>query len=616
MEQKKLFRDFPPATTQEWKDKITKDLKGANYEKKLFWKTEEGFSVPPFYREEDVANLPHKNSRPGDFPFVRGNNPKGNKWLVNQLISVDDIPEANAKALDIRMKGIDSISFVFEEGQQPSEAETENLLMNIRADLMELNFKSDSPEKMVQHIDSLVKKYNRDLDKVHGSVFCDPLSFYSVNGHFKNSKETDFSQLEKSLKAAEHLPNFHTLTVDGSIFHNAGSGIVSEMAFSLSMAVEYLNYLREQRFDIDHIAQHIRFNFSVGSQYFMEIAKFRALRYLWAKIVNAYGINNADSAKMYIHGSSSRWNKTIYDPYVNMLRTTTETMSAGIAGIDSMTVLPFDAVYENTSDFSERVARNQQLILQEESYFDKVADPAAGSYYIENLTEKLISETWKLFLEVDDKGGYLKSFEEGFIVQKVKEEAQQKDMAIATRKKSVLGTNQYPNTNEKAEKLFPPSYIGETEKNLLKPYRAAEAFEQLRFKTEKFSRQNKRPAVWMFTFGNLAMQKARSQFAANFFGCAGFQIVNNPGFTSIAKGIAAAKKESPEIVVVCSSDKEYVDNALEIFHALKKKAIVVLAGYPKDLIEQFKSEGLENFIHVKTNVLEELNRYQQLLNIE
>jgi methylmalonyl-CoA mutase len=615
MEQKKLFRDFPPATTQEWKDKITKDLKGAEYEKKLFWKTEEGFSVPPFYREEDVANLPNKNSRPGDFPFVRGNNPKGNKWLVNQIISVDDIPEANAKALDIRMKGVDSISFVFEEGQQPSEAETENLLMNIRADLMELNFKSDSPEKMVQHIDRLVKKYNRNLDKVHGSVFCDPLSFYSINGHFKNSKETDFSQLEKSLKAAEHLPNFHTLTVDGSIFHNAGSGIVSEMAFALSMAVDYLNYLREQRFDIDYIAQHIRFNFSVGSQYFMEIAKFRALRYLWAKIVNAYGINNADSAKMYIHGSSSRWNKTIYDPYVNMLRTTTETMSAGIAGIDSMTVLPFDAVYENTSDFSERVARNQQLILQEESYFDKVADPAAGSYYIENLTEKLISEAWKLFLEVDDRGGYLKSFEEGFIVQKVKEEAQQKDMAIATRKKSVLGTNQYPNTNEKAEKLFPPSYIGETEKNLLKPYRAAEAFEQLRFKTEKFSRQNKRPAVWMFTFGNLAMQKARSQFAANFFGCAGFQIVNNPGFTSIAKGIAAAKKESPEIVVVCSSDKEYVDNALEIFHALKNDTIVVLAGYPNDLIEHMKSEGLENFIHIKTNVLEELNRYQQLLNI-
>ena len=615
MEREKLFGEFPPVTTKEWKDKITKDLKGADYEKKLFWKTEEGFSIPPFYREEGTDNLDHKDFRPGDFPFVRGNNPKGNSWLVNQIIHVDDIQKANAKALDIRMKGVDSLAFVFEEGKQPSEEETEELCQNIRADLMELNFKTDDPEKMLQIIDSLAKKYNRDLDKVRGSVFCDPLSQYSLNGRFKSSRDKDFAQLENSLKAARHLPNFHAITVDGSIFHNAGSGIVSEMAFTLAMAVDYLNYLTEKNFDIDHISRHIRFNFSVGSNYFMEIAKFRALRYLWVKIVNAYGINDADSAKMYIHCSSSQGNKTIFDPYVNMLRTTTETMSAGIAGVDSMTVLPFNAVYENGTDFSERIARNQQLILQGESYFDKVADPAAGSYYIENLTEKLINEAWKLFLEVDEKGGYLKAFDDGFIVQKIKEEARLKDIAIATKRKSILGTNQYPNTNETAEQTLPDSYIGETEKNLLKPYRGAEAFEQLRFKTEKFSQQNERPKVWMFTFGNLTMQKARSQFAANFFGCAGFQIVDNPGFAKIEKGIAAAKKYNPEIVVICSSDEEYAEIALPVFNALNDEAIVVLAGYPNDLIEQLKSAGFENFIHIRTNVLEELKRYQQLLNM-
>ena len=616
MEKEKLFREFPPVSTQEWKEKISKDLKGADYEKKLFWKTEEGFAVHPFYRNEDTEKLTYKDVLPGDFPFVRGNKAKGNSWLVNQIIVVDDIQKANAKALDIRMKGVGSFAFVFEDGKQPSEEETEALCMNIRADLMELNFKTESPEEMVQIIDSLAKKYNRDLDKVQGSVFCDPLSRYSLTGQFKNSQETDFTQLENSLKAAEHLPNFHTITVDGSIFHNAGSGIVSEMAFTLSMAVDYLNYLIDKKNDIDNIARHIRFNFSVGSNYFMEIAKFRAVRYLWAKIVNAYGINDVDSAKMYIHCSSSHWNKTIYDPYVNMLRTTTETMSAGIAGVDSMTVLPFNAVYEKGTELAERVARNQQLVLQGESHFDKVADPAAGSYYIENLTEKLINKAWQLFLDVDEKGGYLKSFEDGFVQQRVKEEAQQKDMAIATKKKSILGTNQYPNTNETAGSTVHDAYIGETEKNLLKPYRGAEAFEQLRFKTEKFSQQNERPKVWMFTFGMLAMQKARSQFAANFFGCAGFEIIDNPGFATVEKGIAAAKIARPDIVVICSSDEEYSESALQIFKALKNKMTVVLAGYPKDLIEQLKSEGFENFIHIKTNVLEELKRYQRLLNIE
>jgi methylmalonyl-CoA mutase len=417
------------------------------------------------------------------------------------------------------------------------------------------------------------------------------------------------------LKAAEHLPRFHTITVDGSIFHNAGSGIVSEMAFTLSMAVDYLNYLTEKDFDIDEIASHIRFNFSVGSQYFMEIAKFRALRYLWAKIVNAYGLNDADSAKMYIHCSNSRWNKTIFDPYVNMLRTTTETMSAGIAGVDAMTVLPFNSLYEKETAFSERIARNQQLILQGESYFNKVADPAAGSYYIENLTGKLIDEAWQLFLEVDEKGGYLKAFEDGFIQQKVKEEARLKDLAIATKRKSILGTNQYPNTKEKVEKpVFKPSAQA-NDKNVLTPYRGAQAFEELRFRTEQFARKKTRPKTWMFTFGKLAMQKARSQFAANFFGCAGFEIIDNPGFATIEEGIATAKKAKPEIIVICSSDAEYAEHAPKIFQALKNDAIIVLAGYPKDLIEQLKSEGLENFIHIKSNVLEELKRYQQLLKI-
>ncbi len=614
MEREKLFKEFPSTSTKDWKEKIITDLKGADYNRKLVWRTPEGFEVQPFYRAEDVEKLDTLNALPGDFPFLRGKKTKGNNWLVRQDIKVDDIESANAKALDIRMKGVDSLGFVFEDDYQPTVADIERLLKNIRADVMELNFITAYPLEIVKAIDVLAKKYNRDLDKIRGSVSFDPLKHYSLQGTFRNGMDNECALMEKLMKTAAHLPNFHAVTIDGSIFHNSGSGIVTQLAFSLAKGAEYLSYLTEQEFDIDSIAPRMRFQFAVGSSYFMEIAKFRAARFLWANIVNAYGPSDAKNTAMFIHCSNSEWNKTAYDPYVNMLRTTTETMSSTIGGVDSMTVLPFNAVFEKPSDFSERIARNQQLLLKGESYFDKVADPAAGSYYIEELTKLIIDSAWKLFLEVDEKGGYLKSFETGFIQKKIKEESVQKNLDIAQRKRSILGTNQYPNVSEHID--HPLDFSDDnSDGNILKPYRGAEAFEKLRQKTDQYSLKNKRPRVWTFTFGNIAMRNARAQFTANFFGCAGFEIVNNIGFKTIGDGIEAAKKDKPEIVVICSSDEDYVDNAAQIINALSNTMIVVLAGYPNDLVDELKATGFENFIHIKSNVLEDLSRYQRALGI-
>jgi methylmalonyl-CoA mutase len=308
----------------------------------------------------------------------------------------------------------------------------------------------------------------------------------------------------------------------------------------------------------------MRFHFAVGPEYFMEIAKFRAFRFLWAKVVNAYGLNNADNAATHVHASSSFWNKTVYDPYVNMLRTTTESMSALIAGVDSLTVLPFDATYNTPDDFSERFARNQQLILKEESHFDKVADPAAGSYYVENLTNELIHYAWDLFLETDVQGGYFESFKNGLIQNRIKTEAAGKDRNIALRKHAILGVNQYPNITERlkqlsAQSVLFPEKINE-EKAYTEPltlYRGAMAFEHLRYQTDRYADNNPRPKVWMFTYGNLAMRRARSQFAGNFFGVAGYEIIDNPGFESVAGGIAAARKAKPDVVVLCASDEDF-----------------------------------------------------------
>lgn len=618
MEKEKLFRDFPTISTEAWRDKIIEDLKGADYNKKLVWKTDEGFDVQPFYREEDLADLPQSDVLPGDFPFIRGNQAKGNEWLVRQDVVIHNVDASNEKLLDIRLKGVDSFGLIYENGQVPNEQEVEQLLKNIRADIMELNFSCDDPYAIVQIIDCLAKKYNRDLDKVKGSLEYCPLGRYSSTGKFYISKEKDLKTVSKLFHVGSHLPNFQLLTVNGTVFKNAGSGIISELAFTMAMASDYLIYLTDKGHDIDEVAPRFRFHFGVGSDYFMEIAKFRAARYLWSKIVNAFGLNQADASKTHIHASNTSWNKTLYDPYVNMLRTTSESMSAILGGVDSLSVLPFNQVFEKPTPFSERIARNQQLILKGESFFDKVADPAAGSYYIENLTAQLIQHAWELFLQIDEKGGYLEAFNEGYIQHKIDKEAQKKNMDIALRRKSILGTNQYPNTAEQTT-IDSSKQVEEIEKQeipVLKPYRGAEAFENLRLKTDAFSKKNPRPRVWMFTYGNLAMRKARSQFAGNFFGCAGFEIIDNLGFSTVEKGIAAAKDAGPDIIVICSSDEEYADIALPIYQGLKDKAIIVLAGYPKYLVDDLLAAGFTHFIHMKSNVLEELSDYQKLIGIK
>ena len=616
MNKEKLFEAFPPISDEEWKEKIIKDLKGADFNKKLVWKTGEGFEVQPYYRQDDIKDLPHMEVLPGKFPYVRGKNVKENNWLVRQDICVKDIADANKKALDIRLRGVDSLGFKLDDNIKPSVENIECLTANIRADLMELNFKTSYPLEAMQSLDTLAKKFNRDLEKVLGSIEYDPIGSFSINGEFEGSEETAMSLIPALHAASAHLPNFHYINVDASIFNNAGAGIVNELAFTMAMGADYLTYMTENDLDIDEVAPHIRFHFAVGSDYFMEIAKFRAARYLWAKIVNAYGISNAEKATMNIHCSNSRWNKTVYDPYVNMLRTTTESMSAIIGGVDSLTVLPFNSIFEDETEFSERIARNQQLVLKGESYLDKVSDISAGSYYIEELTHKLIHAAWEQFLKVDELGGYTKAFKNGMIKETIDQEASKKNKEIATRRRSLLGTNQYPNITER---LDGNSASAESKSNgevePLNLYRGAEELEQLRLNTDRYSENNKRPEAWMFAYGNLAMRKARSQFAGNFFGCAGYDITDNPGFSNIEEGIAAAKESKPEIIVICSSDDEYTDNAIKIYNELKDNSVIVLAGYPKDIIEELKEAGLTNFIHIRSNVLEELTRYNELLKI-
>ena len=619
----KLFGTFPPVSTEAWEALIQKDLKGADYAKKLIWKTMEGFDVKPYYRAEDIKNLEYLNVFPGDFPFVRTSRKTENNWFVRQDLPVGDITETNKLALDILMKGVDSLGFLLDPTKEPQIEEIEKLMENIYAQIVEVNFVCGKQALQVLRIYlTLLKKYNRDLSKIHGSVDFDPIGNLNLKGNFYASESSDFEVCKTLIEESRHVPHFRTLAVNARHFKNAGSSIVEELAFGLAYGNEYLSKLTDLGLNIDDIAPKIKFSFATGSNYFMEIAKIRAARLLWAKIVNAYGPSDAEFTKTHIHTVTADWNKTMYDPQMNMLRTTTEAMSAIIGGTNSLTVRPYNAVFEQTSAFTERIARNQQLVIKEECYFDKVVDPAAGSYYIENLTDALVEEAWKIFLQISEMGGFIEAFKKGFIQQKIHETSQKRDAAIANRKEILIGTNQYPNFNEFVNKEIDASVVepsseisGNVIAEPLKTYRGAQGFELLRYKTDLFSMKNKRPKAFMFTFGSLAMRRARSQFSSNFFACAGFEVVDNNGFKTIEEGVAASLESKAEIVVICGSDDDYPVIVPEIFTKIGQKAIVVVAGFPKDSIEELKAKGIKHFIHVKSNVLETLKDFQKLLNI-
>lgn len=620
----KLFSEFPPVSTSKWEEEIQKDLKGADYNKKLVWNTPEGLKVKPYYRNENLEDKKYLDILPGEFPYVRGNKPNENEWEIRQDIKLDNIKFANQKSIFILDRGINSLGFLAhrEKGKivVKSQADFAALLNGIYIDCISLNFicGNNGPE-MLEFINNEVKSRNLDANKIFGSIDFDPLGNLTFTGNFAENEQQDLNRLENILKyASSNLPNYRVIGVNAYMLNNAGATIIQELGYGLAMAADYMSILTNKGYSPDVISKHMQFNFGVGSNYFMEIAKIRAARVLWSKIVEAFKPNSTDACKAFIHSVTSEWNQTIYDPYVNVLRGTTEAMSAVIGGTDSLAVRPFDFSYKTISKFSGRLARNIQIILKEESYMNKIVDPGAGSYYIENLTDSIIDEAWKIFLKVEEAGGYLEAIKKGVIQADIEATINTRNNSISTRREILLGTNQYPNLTETAnenimdEIAFPKV---DTAKTFVKPilkYRGSMDFEKLRLAVEKHPEG--RPNVFLLAYGNMAMRKARAAFSLNFFACAGYNIIDNNGFENAEEGVKAALAAKANIVVVCSSDEEYAEFVPEVYKHLNGKAILVVAGNP-ECTDELKSKGIENFISVKSNILETLKEYHKKLGI-
>jgi len=612
----KLFSEFAPVSTEEWMAKIMADLKGVPFEKKLVWKTGEGFNVNPFYRAEDIEGLKTTESLPGEFPYVRGTK-KDNDWKVRQNIEVCCFKGANEKALDLLTKGVTSLGFII-KGDEVNEENIATLLEGICPASVELNFNTCNckAEKLIGILADYFKGKGVDAEKCYGSVNYDAFKKPLVKGK-ENSEWVEGAAAV--LKAGQALPNYRVLAVNAFLFNNAGAYISQELGYALAWGNELMAKLTEAGFTADEVAKKIKFNLGISSNYFMEIAKFRAARWLWAEIVAAYKPACECACKMVAHAQTSEWNMTVYDAHVNLLRSQTEAMSAALAGVDSITVRPFDKIYQTPDDFSERIARNQQLLLKEECHLDKVVDPSAGSYYVEVLTNSLADVAWKLFLEVEEKGGFSVAVNAGEIQNAVNASNVARKKAVATRREILLGSNQYPNFTEvAADKIQEKGscccgggHCGEATIPALDFSRGASEFEALRMTTEK---SGKTPKVFMLTIGNLAMRLARSQFSANFFGCAGYKIIDNLGFDTVEAGVEAAVKAGAEIVVLCSSDDEYAEFAPAAYKALAGRAEFVVAGAPA-CADDLKAQGIDQFVNVKSNVLETLKAFNAKLGI-
>ncbi len=652
-----LFEEFPPVSREEWERTIEEDLRGADYKTLLRWHTGEGIDVFPFYRNDDFEAPPEPVSS------------LKNDWEICQPIVEQDIEKANEIALQVLGNGADALSFLLDIRRTAGniggdlygvaihdQQAFDRLLDGIDPKRTPLHFNSglNSPILLAM-LYNKCEKDHLDSSAISGSLLYDPYAFVLTNGFLPKDEAGLIDEARQVAEFCSHrMPQMKCLGVDAGIYHHAGATIVQEIGYALAAGSEYLATLSEAGLDTNTIAPAIHFNFAVGSNYFLEIAKFRAVRKLWRMILDEYGVG--EDQKTYLHGSTSKRNKSTIDPYVSMLRTTTEGMAAAIAGCDTVSIYPFNRIFAQPDDFSRRIARNNQIVAKEESNLNKVADPSAGSYYIETVTDKLAEAAWECFREIEQQGGLLKSILGGYPQSAIKKEREKREEDVAQRKRIFVGVNQYPVQQKHSSDNQPKpvvslhetgsdadidlskliaslckalksgSALGDLAPALfdlgpedvlpLYLYREPQMFEELRKATEKHSAT---PRVLTIPIGNKKMRKARSAFAVNFFGCAGYDINDPIGFESLDDTIAEIKNNRPDVVVLCSSDEEYEQLVPEFCGRLSKldqKPLAALAGYPEEDVEQYKKAGIDEFIYTGSNVLETLRRLHEKLGIK
>lgn len=655
----KFFNEFDIPSYEQWKDACVKALKGADFDKKMLKRTYEGITLEGIYSKNVWDEIPHVQSDlPGFYPYIRGNKYSGSKkhsWLVVQNLPYSIPEEFNEIAKSELSKGVQAIELNINQYyalndnlKENSDLNNLNLLIS-NYDNLKVAFENIDLENITLFLNSGNLTYpffkmfldyfdDKEINTQNLQIFYgfDLISELAINGRTYTNAKDKFEQIAEVIRwNKENSPNSKSIKINGEVYHNSGANSVQEIAYSISEAIAYIRELSQLGLDIDDIANQIYLSIGIGNQYFTELAKIRATRLIWAKIIKEFG-GSEESQKLFISASTSKRELTKYDAYVNLLRNTTQAFSAAAGGADSIKVSFFDSLWGLPVEFSRRMSRNTQLILKEEAHLLDTIDPVGGSWYIEKITHQLAEKIWEEIQNIESKGGINKAFRENYIQEKITANLSQRLKNLSTRKDTLLGTNKYPNLDEKPilnvrkyhqseiksylerqsennslkiSDIYKDYQIKNFETEEVKPLeenRVSEIFENLRENALAYKEENgEMPTIDLICFAPLKVYKPRADFSSDFFAVGGFKSNVIDGNSSGAEALEKISTKEVQCGVICSSDAVYEEVVVDFARAFKEKypnAILILAGYPKDKVEDYKESGVDEFIHVKADI--------------
>lgn len=619
-----LNKDFAPPQWEDWKQLVIDSLKGADYDKAMKTKTYDGITLQPIYRREDIRGLSFKQSEPGAAPYLRGNDPQqriDEGWKVAQAQKEADLKKLNAVLKDELMRGLSMVNLKLRHDDDLEGLKIKSMKdlqtaldgIDLIAAPLFIQMDLDDPD-IFPLLDEYISAQNASVRDLEGCIGYDPTGELARKGYLNLPLDQVWKQVKDAvIQRANRAPKLRCFIIDGTVHEAAGAPSSQELGFVLSTAVGYIQGMMATGMDIDTVAPLFAVKLALSSNIFMEIAKIRAFRLLWTEMIKAFG-GNENSQKVWIHGKTASFNKTTYDLYVNMLRTTTESFSAVIGGVDSLEVEPFDALVQEDSAFARRIARNQQLILKEEAHLSKVVDPVGGCYYIESITAQFAEIAWGLMQELESAGGMVKSLRSGVVHDLIADVAQARIQAVHKRRDLVVGVNIHANTMDEAQSLRGVSAEDDKaetklEKGALPRLRAVAQVEALRAEIAP-----KAPKVFFLNMGSVAEYKGRADFASGFFQMGGFEIVADQAFATPSEAAEAAGESGADAFCICSTDLNYESLVAPLCKMIQPKAMI-LAGYPADKIQEYKADGIDIFIHIRANAYDTLKELAERLEV-
>jgi methylmalonyl-CoA mutase len=612
---------FPPASADDWKQKAEETLKGKPVET-LGKSTYEGIKLKPLYTKEDLEQK-NVSQLPGSEDYRRGINLLGyvtNDWQVAQTIPTANAAELKEMVVSSFQKGQTAVSFEM----------SEQVLSELPSILNEIDFSysfSVNAKEYQNELLALVKNLaveHQKQQEVTGYIGMDPIANAAEFGSKDEELDQVYNQWAKKIdEIAQNLPNLKTILVDTTPYHNGGANAVQEIAAALAAGVQHIRMLTERGLSLETILDKLVFKFAIGSNFFMEMSKLRAVRLLWSKLTKAYEVE-PELQKMVISAETSKFTKTKFDPYVNLLRAGNEAFAAILGGIQYLHVSPFNEPEGNVTAFSDRIARNTQLVLKEEAHLTKVVDPAGGSWYIESLTNELAEKAWNLFLEIDAKDGIISTLRSNWLQEQIAQVKEKRQANIFTRKQSIIGTNIYANLleeplhTEKMEEIT----LNEAAEVSIKPIpneRLSFAFEELRDRSLKLKNQSGRqPSVGLICLGLLKQHKARVDFITGFMAPGGIVTVSSEEIHSFENAVDFLNGNPLQHYCICGSNDQYSEIGPDFVSKIKEqypKANLYLAGIPENETEWLNA-GIAGVISVKSNCFETLSQLMDEMEVE